>query len=347
MQFASDNTSAAHPRVMEALIAANSGHAPSYAGDDWTAAAEARLREVLEAPEAEVFLLASGTGANALALATLSQPWGKIFCADSAHVLTSEAGSVPFYSGGATLVPVASDGGLMAADALAEALHAGSRPDVHAGERAAITLTNATEWGRVYDPDHVAALSRQAARAGLAVHMDGARFANAVAALGCTPAELTHRAGVDALSFGGTKNGGMMVEAVVVFDPARARGLDMRRMRAGHLISKHRFLAAQMLGLLGDGLWLDLARHANAMGARLAEGLAALPGVTLDQPQQTNQVFATLPAALHDRARAAGAAYHLWPMVQAEGGPVSIRLVAGWSTTEAEVDAFLTTLRGA
>ena len=345
MNFASDNTSAAHPRVMEALAAANSGHVASYAHDPLTAAAEAQLRALFEAPEAEVYLVAGGTAANALALASISPPWGKIFCSDSAHVLTSECGAIPFQSGGAELVPVAGDGGLIAPDALAQALHDRSRRDVHAGERAALTLTNATEWGRLYTPEAVAALSAQSRDAGMAVHMDGARFANAVAALGCAPADLSHRAGVDALTFGGTKNGAMMLEAVLVFHPARAHGFDMRRMRAGHLMSKHRFLAAQMLALLDGGLWLELASHANRMAARLAGGLAA-GGTRLIQPQQTNQVFAELSAEAHARATAAGARYYLWPMVQEEGGPVTVRLVCGWSTTEAEVDALIAALAG-
>lgn len=341
MNFASDNTSAVHPRVMQAIIDANAGYAPSYGSDDLTAAAEARVREVLDAPDAAVFLVAGGTAANALSLATVSPPWGKIFCSDAAHVLTSECGAIPFYSGGAELVPVRSDDGLIDEAALVDKLHAMSRPDVHAGERAALTLTNSTEGGRVYSPDTVAALARRAKAAGLAVHVDGARFGNAVAALGCTPAELSHRAGVDILSFGGTKNGAMMVEAVVVFDPARARGLDMRRMRAGHLMSKHRFLAAQMLALLEDRLWLQIAANANAMAARLSAGLAGLPGVTVDKQTDANQVFATLPTARDRQARAAGAQYHEWPRVQDPAGKVSVRLVCSWSTTEADVDDLL------
>lgn len=346
MDFASDNTSGAHPNVMAALATAMEGHAPSYGHDDLTRASENRVRAVFDAPDAEVLLLPSGTATNALALAALSPPWGKIFCHPEAHVLTSECGAIPFYSGGAELVAVPGPHGKIAPDALTAALHALSRPDVHAGERAALTLTNATEAGSVYDPAEVAALTALAAEANLAVHIDGARFANSVAALGCAPADLTHRAGVHALSFGGTKNGALMLEAVILFDPARAHGIDMRRMRAGQLLSKHRVLAAQMLALLEDGLWLDLARHANAMAARLAEGLARVGSVSLDVPQATNQLFATLPAEVHARARAAGARYHLWPMVQAEGGPVSVRLVCGWSTTPDEVDALLAAMAG-
>lgn len=346
MNFASDNTSGAHPRVLEAVVAASDGHAPSYGADALTEAAAERVREVLEAPGAEVHFIASGTGANALAIASLIPAWGKVFCHEGAHVLTSECGSIPFWSGGGTLVPVAGAAGKIDPAALTLALEQNSRQDVHAGERAALTLTNSTEAGGVYAPAEVAALTAQARAAGLAVHMDGARFANAVAALGCAPAKITHRAGVDALSLGGTKNGGMMVEAVVVFDPARAPGLEMRRMRAGHLMSKHRFLAAQMLALLTDGLWLELAAHANAMAARLARALAEVPGVTLDEPCEANQVFATLPAAAHARARSAGATYHPWPRTQTEGDAISVRMVCGWSTTAAEVDALARALHG-
>lgn len=346
MNFASDNTSGVHARVMAALAEANGGAAPAYGADNLTARAEGAVRALFDAPNAEVWLVAGGTAANALALSAVSLPWGKIFCADTAHVLTSECGAIPFYTGGATLVPVPTHDGRIAPDALAARLHEMSRKDVHAGERTALTLTNATELGTLYTPDAVRALSDLARDAGMAVHMDGARFANAVAALGCTPADLTHRAGVDVLSFGGTKNGAMMVEAVIVFDPARACGLDMRRMRAGHLMSKHRYLAAQMLALIEDGLWLQLAGHANAMASRLAQGLRGIEGVTLDLPVEANQLFPRLTAAAHARARAAGARYHLWPQVQAEQGDVSVRMVCGWSTTEAEVDDLVTALRG-
>ncbi|AXC50930.1 low specificity L-threonine aldolase [Paracoccus suum] len=345
MNFASDNTSGVHPRIMAALAEASAGHSPAYGTDELTAQATAAVRELFESPEAEVWLVAGGTAANALSLSAISLSWGKIFCANTAHVLTSECGAIPFYTGGATLVPISTTDGRITPEALGRRLHDMSRKDVHAGERTALTLTNSTELGTIYTPDAVAALSAKARAAGMAVHMDGARFANAVAALGCTPAELTHRAGVDVLSFGGTKNGAMMLEAVVVFDPARARGLDMRRMRAGHLMSKHRYLAAQMLALLQDGLWLELAGHANAMAARLAAGLREAE-VTLHHPVEANQLFPTLTAAAHARARAAGARYHLWPQVQSEEGDVSVRLVCGWSTSEAEVDGLVEVLRG-
>lgn len=346
MNFASDNTSGAHPKVMEALIAANDGHAPSYGSDDWTARAIARIREVFEAPEAEVYLIASGTATNALSLAAVGKPWGKVFCHKGAHIETSECGAIPFYSGGADLVPVPGYHGRIAPGALSAALEAYGRPDVHAGERVALSLTNSTEAGTVYAPDAVARLAGLAHQAGMAVHMDGARLANALASLGCTPADLTHRAGVDILSLGGTKNGAIAVEAVVVFSPERANGLGMRRMRAGQLWSKHRFLAAQWLGLLEDNLWLSNARHANAMAARLGRGLTE-SGLVLDHPVEANQVFVALPPARLAAARAAGLTCHDWPHTQPESAdPRHVRMVCGWSTTQAEVDAALAALRG-
>ena len=340
MNFASDNTSGAHPKVMEAILAANDGHAPSYGADDWTARAQDRIREVFEAPGAEVWLVASGTATNALALAAVSKPWGKIFCHKGAHVETSECNAVPFYSGGADLVPVPGYHGRIAPGALGAALEAFGRPDVHAGVRSALTITNSTEAGTVYTPEAVARLASMAHQAGMAVHMDGARLANALAALKCSPAELTHRVGVDILSLGGTKNGGLAVEAVVVFDPDRADDLGMRRMRGGQLWSKHRFLAAQWLALLEDGLWLDLAAHANAMAARLGQRLTEHRGVTLDHPVEANQVFAAVPRARLIAARKAGLVCHDWPRTQPEDtDPHHIRLVCGWATTEAEVDS--------
>lgn len=345
MDFASDNTSGAHPKVIEALIAANEGHAPSYGADDWTTRAVARIREVFEAPGAEVFLVASGTATNALSLAAVGKPWGKIFCHKGAHVETSECGAIPFYSGGADLVPVPGYHGRIAPGALTAALEAYGRADVHAGERVALTLTNSTEAGTVYSPDAVARLAGLAHQAGMAVHMDGARLANALAALGCAPADLTHRAGVDILSLGGTKNGGLAVEAVVVFAPERASGLAMRRMRAGQLWSKHRFLAAQMLALLEGGLWLELAGHANGMAVRLGRGLVDA-GIVLDHPVEANQVFAAIPSARLARARGAGLVCHDWPHTQPPAAdPRHVRLVCGWTTTAAEVDAALSALR--
>ena len=346
MNFASDNAGGVHPRVMAALAAANEGQVPSYGTDRITRAAQDRVREVFEAPNAAVHFVMSGTAANALSLSLLAPGWGKIYCHSDAHIQTSETGSPEFFTGGAKLLLVPGADGRITPTALSRALAANGRDSVHAGANMALSLTNATEWGTVYDPAEVATLSAIAREMGLSVHMDGARFANALAALQVSPADLTWRAGVDILSLGATKNGCMGVEAVVIFDPEKAEEFEFRRKRGGQLASKHRYLSAQILAWLEGGLWLDLAGRANATAAELAVGLAALPGVSIDQKVQTNAVFATLPRALHDKARAAGAQYHLWPHDQAEDGeePVSIRLVAGWDADPADVRAFLSAL---
>ena len=220
---------------------------------------------------------------------------------------------------------------------------------VHNVQKGALSLTNATEAGTVYGPEAVAALAAMARAEGLPVHMDGARFGNAVASAGCTPAELTWKAGVDALSFGGTKNGCFGVEAVVLFDPARAWEFELRRKRGGHLFSKYRFLAAQMEGYLEGDLWLELAERANARASALARGLAAVPGARLLHDVEANAVFAAWPRAGHRAVEEAGARYYLWPQNQSlegpEDEPLSARLVCSWSTTEAEVADFLRVLQ--
>lgn len=346
MNFASDNTGGVHPRIMQAIAAANAGHLPSYGADGITKAAQDALRRVFDAPKAAVHFVATGTAANALALSLLTPPWGRVFCHQSAHIQTSESGAPEFYSAGAKLVPVAGGDGRIDPDALAARLREFGRSSVHAGQNAAISLTNATEWGTVYDPDQVAALSDAAYHGGMAVHMDGARFANALAAQGGGPADLSWRAGVDVLTLGGTKNGCMGVEAVMIFDPVRAEEFEYRRKRGGHLLSKHRFLSAQVLAWLEDGLWLQMAGHANRMAAILGQGMQALPAVHLLAPVQTNSVFATLPRRMVNAARAAGAQFHLWPgdHIDDGHGPVSVRLVCAWDTQPQDVQALLDTL---
>lgn len=342
MNFASDNCSGVHPAIMVALADANGGMVPSYAGDDLTAAAEARIREVFEAPEARVAFVATGTAANALSLATYTPPWGRVFCHAEAHIQTSEAAAPEFYSGGAKLALIEGADGRISPEALDAAQMVFGRDNVHAGRNAMLSLTNATEQGTVYAPDAVAALAERAHAGGLKVHMDGARFANAVARLGCSPAELTWRAGVDIMSFGGTKGGCMAVEAVIMFDPDRIEALGFRRMRAGHLWSKHRFLSAQMLAWLEGGLWLELAGHANRMAADLGRGLAQVEGVTLVQPVESNAVFAKLPRAVASRLREQGAVFHDWPHVQPPDAPdVTVRLVASWATEADQVSDFI------
>lgn len=341
MNFASDNVHGAHPRVLQALSDCNEGAVGSYGADPVTARAVAAYREILEAPDAEIRFVATGTGANALVCAQLSPSYGRIYCHASAHIHLDECAAPEFYSHGAKLVPLAGDCGKFSPETLTEAIRFGAAGSLNDGSNALVSLTNATEWGSCYSPAEVAELARIAHGGGLKLHMDGARFANAVAGLGCSAAELTTRAGVDALCFGGTKNGAIAAEAVVFFNPDDARGFDYRRKQAGQVWSKQRFLAAQMLALAEGGLWLELARHANAMAARLAQGITGAGG-TLVVPVGANEVFARLPAEAHARAKAQGAVYHIWqdrPPVGDE--PVTVRLVTSWATRDEDVTRFL------
>ena len=346
MNFASDNAGAVHPRIMAALAAANDGHVPAYGGDRITRAAQELVREVFDAPEAAVHFVPTGTAANALSLSLLAPGWGKVFCHQDAHIQTSETGAPEFFTGGAKLITVPGTGGKITAEALAEALILNGRDSVHAGQNAALSLTNATEWGTVYDIDEVTALTGIAHAQGLACHMDGARFVNALVSLDVAPADLTWRAGIDVLSLGGTKNGCMGVEAVVIFDPALSDEFEFRRKRGGALVSKHRYLSVQVLAWLEGDLWLQMARHANTMARELALGLSRLPGVRIDQRVETNAVFATLPRGLYQRARGAGIGFHLWPHTQNEAGdePLSVRLVCGWDTRLDDVSGALAAL---
>ena len=346
MNFASDNAGGVHPRIMAALAAANDGHVPAYGGDRITRAAQDLLREVFDAPDAAVHFVPTGTAANALSLSLLAPGWGKVFCHQDAHIQTSETGAPEFFTGGAKLITVQGTGGKITPEALTEALILNGRDSVHAGQNVALSLTNATEWGTVYDVEEVAALTDIAHAQGMACHMDGARFANALASLDVAPSDLTWRAGIDILSLGGTKNGCMGVEAVLIFDPALSDEFEFRRKRGGALVSKHRFLAAQVLAWLEGDLWLQMARHANAMAHELALGLSRLPGVRINQRVDTNAVFATVPRELYSRARAAGMSVHLWPHTQDEAGdePLSIRMVCGWDTRLEDVTGALAVL---
>ncbi len=348
MYFASDNTSGLPPEILAAIAQANDGYAMGYGADPLTTRLRDRIRELFEAPEAEICLVTTGTAANALALATITPPWGAVYCHPLAHIEVDECGAPEFYTGGAKLVHVAGAAGKMTPGALAARLEGAGRGVVDSVQPAALSLTQLTECGTRYTRAEITTLAGIARAHGLGVHLDGARFANALVAEGCTPAEMSWRAGVDLLVLGGTKNGLMGVEAVVVFDPVRAWELQLRRKRAGHLWSKHRFLAAQMLAWLDDDLWLRLARHANAMAARLEAGLAAHADLLF--PRGGNMLFARWPRELHRQMQAAGAQYYLWPGTEslngAEDVPASARLVTSWSTTNAQVDAFLALMQG-
>ncbi|MES2432618.1 MAG: beta-eliminating lyase-related protein [Pseudomonadota bacterium] len=342
MYFTSDNASGAHPQILAALTHANDGFARSYGADAIMERVTARVREVFRHPEAAVYLVATGTVANSLSLAIHSKPWSAVFAHTEAHIATDECGAPEFYTDGAKLIGVAGDHGKMTPDSLAQTIGRIGEVGVHGVQRGMVSITNVTEAGTVYTPAEVAALTAVAKQWGLPCHLDGARFANALVATGSTAAEMTWQAGIDVVSFGGTKNGCLGVEAVVMFNPEKAWEFELRRKRAGHLLSKHRFLSAQFEAYLTSDLWLKLAAHANDMGAKLAAGVAAA-GATHQHPAQANMMFPEWTMGTHQRLEAAGAAYYQMP---ASTGMEAARLVTSWNTTDAEVDQFLATLRG-
>ena len=341
MNFASDNTAGIDPEILAAIADANSGYARGYGNDDWTHAAERRLAELFER-EVAVFLVPTGTAANALALAHVCPPWGVVFCHADSHIATDECGAPEFFGGGIKLVELAGDGAKITPETLLQALSGYGDHSPHQMVAAALSITQASEAGTIYRIAEIAELAEIAHARGLAVHMDGARFANALVRLNATPADLTWRAGVDVLSFGATKGGALAAEAVVIFDPARAAFFGERRKRAGHLLSKHRFIAAQFSAYLAEDRWLSLARHANAMADRLAEKLAAA-GHRPVWPVEANIVFIAIPHPLEQKLKAAGATYYVRPSDGLGLGPdkVLIRLVTSFSAQASDIDRFV------
>lgn len=341
MSFASDNAAPAHPAFLAAIAAANEGTSPSYGDDAWTARAHALLCETFET-QCAMFLVPTGTAANALSLAAMTPPWGAVFAHAHAHVVEDEAGAPEFYTGGARLLQMTGAHAKLDAEALAREAAKYPRSWVHGAQPFAVTITQASEAGGAYTPEETAAIARVAHANGYKLHMDGARFANACAHLGAAPAELSWRAGVDALSFGATKNGAIGCEAIVAFDPDVAAQLPHLRKRAGHLLSKHRYAAAQMCAYLEDGLWLRLAAHANAIAARLAEGFTRA-GFALLHPVEANEVFVSLPPAAQTALSGAGIGFYPWA-VDGEG---ACRFVASWANREDDADAVIALCAGA
>lgn len=340
MIFTSDNAFGVAPEILDAIAHANLGAVPSYGEDEITKRLQGRFAEIFE-HEVAVFPVATGTAANALALATLTPPYGAILCHEHAHVHADECGAPEMFTGGAKLVGVSGIAAKLDPRALEAALATMPAGNVHNVQPTTLTVTQSTEAGAVYSLDELHELTGIARTRGLAVHMDGARFANALVALGCSPAEMTWKAGVDVLSFGATKNGALAAEVVVFFDPARAVDFAFRRKRAGHLFSKMRFVSAQLEAYLEDGLWLRNAAHANAMAKRLADGLALVNSARLQAPVDANEIFVRLPRGTLKRLREAGAGFHPWPMEGDDDENRTIRLVASFATFADDVDRFL------
>ncbi len=340
MDLRSDNVSGVCPEIMEALAAANSGTAAAYGDDEWTARVERAFTNLFER-EVAVFPVATGTAANALSLASLAPVYGAIYAHEAAHITVDECNAPEFYTGGARVFAVpGNDGKIVAAD-LERVLANATPHGHHNAQPAAASLSQATEVGTVYSLDEVAAISAVCKRHGIALHVDGARIANAVVHLGCSFADATWRAGVDVLSFGATKNGAMAAEAVVFFDPDMAVRMPFLRKRAGHLFSKMRFLSAQLEAYVANDVWRRNAAHANAAAARLAAGIGDVPGVALEHPLQSNEIFIRMPAQVIEGLRADGFLFHPW------GDPANhvSRLVTSFATANADVDRFVARAR--
>ena len=345
MNFASDNTAGIAPEILQAIIQANEGFALGYGNDAVTRRAEQRLAEFFD-HEVAAFFIPTGTAANALALAHLCPPWGAVLCHAESHIVTDECGAPEFFGGGLRLVPLPGEAGKLSVATLEAAIkrYSGHRP--HQSNAAVLSLTQVTEAGTLYRSAEIAALADVAHAHGLKVHVDGARFANALERLNTSPADLTWKAGVDAISFGATKAGAMGAEAVVFFEPSAAEFLGERRKRAGHLLSKHRFVAAQFEAFLTGDTWRRLARRGNAMAERLARGLTAA-GYAPVWPVEANLVFALLPKALDARLKAAGATYYIRNSdflpagMQPADDQMLVRLVTSFATMDAEIDRFI------
>jgi threonine aldolase len=336
--FTSDNAAGAAPGVIEAIARANVGTALAYGDDPYTAELQGKLAQLFE-HDVTVLPMFTGTAANALALSCLVPPFGAVFCHSGAHIFTSECGAPEFFTGGAKLIPLEGDEGRIDPYSFERALTDLGKGVMHHFQPAALSLTQATESGTLYDPSQIGRLSAIAHREGLKVHMDGARLANALAAQNSSPAEVTWKSGVDVLSFGLTKNGGIAAEAVIFFDERLASEARFRQKRAGQVASKMRFVSVQLLALLQDGLWLDLARHANTMARRLASGVSTL-GLSAALPVDINEVFLEFDRSIANRLRTDGFEFHAWGAEPAQGACV-YRFVTSFATEPADVDALV------
>jgi threonine aldolase len=344
MNFASDNVYGVDPRIMQAMVDANKRLTDvSYCHDDDSKRCDERLSRIFE-KEVKSFLVVNGTGANSLALSALCPPFGGILCHEGSHIQTDECNAPELITGGAKLLTLPGAGNKLTPQSVTAKL-ASMVHGEHGAKPSAISLTNATELGTVYTPSEIKALSDATRSRGIRMHMDGARFANALVSLGCTPAEMTWKAGVDVLSFGGTKNGGMILESVVFFDTSLAEDFLYRRKRGMQLVSKGRFLSSQMLAYLRDDVWLPNARKANALAQTLAKGLQNSNRVRLSNPTQANEVFAFMPRALYDALHAKGAHFYDWPVDGTGEDEVHCRFVLSFATPEDHVTQFLKLVR--
>ncbi|MEE8351735.1 MAG: low specificity L-threonine aldolase [Rhodospirillales bacterium] len=339
MNFASDNTTGAAPEILAAIVDGNEDALMPYGKDDVTLAAETKVAKVFDT-DADVYFVNTGTAANALAISAITPPWGVVFCHVGAHANDTEASAPEFFSGGAKLITLPSKNGKIAPETLLAAIAEAGVGNIHHAQPAGVSITQATEGGTVYSLDEIKAISAVCKEHGLKLHMDGARFSNAIVTLGCTPAEMSWKAGVDLLSFGATKNGALTAEAVVIFDKDVGKDFGYRRKRGGHLFSKMRLLSVQWDAYISDELWKRNAAQANAMATRMADGLAAIEGCKISRPVQANIVFPQLPGNVIEGLKADGFLFY------ERGGDSTIRLVCSFVTTEQDVDAFIQAAKG-
>ncbi|MBW0445125.1 aminotransferase class I/II-fold pyridoxal phosphate-dependent enzyme [bacterium M00.F.Ca.ET.228.01.1.1] len=343
MNFGSDNQSGVSAQVLESLVAASSGDAGSYGSDEWTKRAEKALAETFD-HDVRAFFVATGTAANCLALSALAKPWDAIVCHSQAHVAVDEVSAPELFSGGARLIPVDTDSGKITSSDLVDLLNRLPADRPHNVSVSALSVTQATETGLVYDPSELKQLTNAAHARGIRIHMDGARFSNAVASLGCTPADITWKAGVDVLCLGASKNGALAAEAVVFFEHALAEDFDMRRKRAGQLISKGRLFGSQFTAWLQHGHWLELARSANDTAQYLSAVLQKFDVIRPTWPVQANEIFVVMNRNLFSRLKSAGVRCSDWyrdslpKAVTLGDDEILVRFVTSWSSTRSEVD---------
>src|SRR6056297_3061539 len=340
MNFKSDNEAPAHPRIMDALLEANADYATAYSDDRYSRELNDRLSDWF-GTDCQVLPISTGTAANCIALAEIIPPWGAVMCHQAAHIHNDEGGAPEFYTAGAKLMPLAGDHARLDPEVLAKAIDSAGVHGVHNVKPSVVSITQATECGTSYRPGEISAIAEAAHSRGLPLHMDGARFANAMAWLGNSPAEATWKSGVDVLSFGATKNGALTAEAIVVFGhPEWLETMQRMRKRGGHLLSKMRYVSAQLLAMLEGGLWLELAAHANAMAARLAEAIDAHPEASLAWPVEANEVFLRWTPEKLAGLKDQGFEFHIWP-----GHDDLARLVCSFATQQGEVDKLVAALQ--
>ena len=335
--FASDNVTGACPEVMDAVVAANSGIAPSYGDDEWSSHLQTKLSEIFET-DVEVFLAVSGTASNALALSALAPVFGKIYCHELSHINTDECGAPEFFTGGAKLIPMRSSNGRIKANELAETIRGSG--NVHVTQPSVVSITQSCETGTVYQLDEIKAISKIARKHKMSVHMDGARFANALVSLDVSPAEMTWKSGVDVLTLGGTKNGCLAAEAIIFFKPDMVGNFPYLHKRSGQLLSKMRFISSQLEAYVTDDLWIRNAQHANSMAKILSEGLNAFSNIELAYPTQSNEVFVYLPRELIDYLNNAG-----YDINEEELDGKAVRFVTAWNSELKDVDKLLEVIK--